>query len=544
MRHSFAVALLLSLLVTPAFAATRNWTGTTSGVWSDPSNWGGTAPVAGDDLVFAVANNANALTNDYPAGTSFQSLAFYAATTFNVSGNRIVLTNSLVQSLGVIVNDFMPITLGATQTWFLGSSGGQLVLNGSATLDLGANTLTLVGFGSHSFSGNAITGTGGLTVSDNVTLTVTGQMNYTGTTTVASITIGPSPTLILSTPNAIASPIVVNNGGHLTDAVGFSGFMNAPLTIGGGGFYDVTINGPALLQYSTVTVNNSPITLGGTLTVTNNVVSAPGTVFTIINNQTGSAVVGTFAGLPEGATFTSGGQTFKISYIGGDGNDVTLTTQGALTPTTTSLASSVNPSTIGQSVTFTATVSPAATGSVSFFDGATPLGTVSLDGSSQAALATSSLSAGTHNIVAVYAGDSTHAGSSSAVLVQNVNLQSATITVTSSPNPSFTSDPVTFTATVTPGTTGNVTFFDGSTQLGTAALNGSSQASLTTSSLSAGPHSISATYGGDNTHFGAASPPITQVVVVSPAIPTLDPGALAAMAVMLAAVAAVVLARR
>src|SRR5262249_20617694 len=36
-------------------------------------------------------------------------------------------------------------------------------------------------------------------------------------------------------------------------------------------------------------------------------------------------VAGTFAGLPEGATFVAGGQTFQISYTGGDGNDVALT---------------------------------------------------------------------------------------------------------------------------------------------------------------------------------------------------------------------------
>src|ERR1043165_7191672 len=91
MKLSGAV-LLLILVVSPAFAATRNWTGTTSGVWSDPSNWGGTAPVAGDDLVFQVSNNANALNNDYPTGTSFHSLAFNAQTTFNVSGKTTIMT--------------------------------------------------------------------------------------------------------------------------------------------------------------------------------------------------------------------------------------------------------------------------------------------------------------------------------------------------------------------------------------------------------------------------------------------------------------------
>jgi hypothetical protein len=51
-----------------------------------------------------------------------------------------------------------------------------------------------------------------------------------------------------------------------------------------------------------------------------------GTVFTLINNDSTDAVLGTFAGLAEGATFTTGGATLRISYRGGTGNDVTLTT--------------------------------------------------------------------------------------------------------------------------------------------------------------------------------------------------------------------------
>ena len=66
-----------------------------------------------------------------------------------------------------------------------------------------------------------------------------------------------------------------------------------------------------------------------------------GTTFTIINNEGGSAVSGTFAGLAEGAVFAAGGQLYKISYVGGDGNDVTLTSvpltinEGPQTPSVT-----------------------------------------------------------------------------------------------------------------------------------------------------------------------------------------------------------------
>ena len=57
----------------------------------------------------------------------------------------------------------------------------------------------------------------------------------------------------------------------------------------------------------------------------NNFTPAQGKVFTIIDNQGPNAVVETFKNLPEGATFSQNGVVFKISYVGGNGNDVTLT---------------------------------------------------------------------------------------------------------------------------------------------------------------------------------------------------------------------------
>lgn len=66
---------------------------------------------------------------------------------------------------------------------------------------------------------------------------------------------------------------------------------------------------------------------GGTLTVTllDNYVPKQGDTFTIIDNKTANAVEGTFSNLAEGATFQVGNVVFRISYVGGDGNDVTIT---------------------------------------------------------------------------------------------------------------------------------------------------------------------------------------------------------------------------
>ena len=49
-----------------------------------------------------------------------------------------------------------------------------------------------------------------------------------------------------------------------------------------------------------------------------------GTVFTVINNTAATPIAGTFSNLPDGATFTSNGNSFKADYQGGNGNDLTL----------------------------------------------------------------------------------------------------------------------------------------------------------------------------------------------------------------------------
>jgi len=188
----------------------------------------------------------------------------------------------------------------------------------------------------------------------------------------------------------------------------------------------------------------------------------------------------------------------------------------ALTATTTSLVSSLNPSNAGQSVTFTATVTSALgtpTGTVTFNDGATALGTVALS-SGQAQISTSTLTAGTHSITASYSGSSTYGGSISATLSQSVNSTTATTTttLTSSLNPSVSGQSVTFTAAVTPSTaTGTATFYDNGTAIGSAPLS-SGTAKLSISTLTVGAHPITAVYNGDSKDNASTSNAVSQNV--------------------------------
>ena len=186
---------------------------------------------------------------------------------------------------------------------------------------------------------------------------------------------------------------------------------------------------------------------------------AAGNSFTIIKSST--PISGTFNGLAEGGTVKIGGVPFTITYKGGaSGDDVVLTPSVATTTptgTTTSLESSANPSTLDQTVAFTAIVAPASgnsspTGNVTFtIDGQaqTPVALAVVSGVDQATFTTSTLTNGPHTISVAYAGNASFAPSApSSPLTQTVDAPT-TIMLSSSSNPSLLGQSVTFTATVT-----------------------------------------------------------------------------------------------
>lgn len=196
------------------------------------------------------------------------------------------------------------------------------------------------------------------------------------------------------------------------------------------------------------------------------------------------------------------------------------------TSTVTSLKSSLNPATAGQSLTFTATVSTTTgatpTGTVVIYDGTTPLGTSPLNAGT-AIFVTSALSLGSHSITAAYTGGSSFTSStSSPALTQVVNGKPSTITLASSQNFLIEGQSVAFTATVSSsagGTpTGFVTFYSGSTALGTgtmSTLNGSQAATFSTTTLALGSSSISASYSGDATYSSSTSSALNETVSIA-----------------------------
>jgi hypothetical protein len=151
-------------------------------------------------------------------------------------------------------------------------------------------------------------------------------------------------------------------------------------------------------------------------------------------------------------------------------------------------------------VTSTGNAATAATGTVEFYDATTSANLGSGTVSSGTATLTTSLSAAeTHDIEAIYSGDSTYATSTSGVIaiLNTASSSSSTTTVTLSVSPATVTagTGVGLAAIVTPlSSTGTVTFYDGSTSIGTATLSSQAVAALTTTSLAASSHIITAKY--------------------------------------------------
>jgi len=191
---------------------------------------------------------------------------------------------------------------------------------------------------------------------------------------------------------------------------------------------------------------------------------------------------------------------YAITYVNG-----TLTIAKA--STTTKITSSAATSIYGKSVTLSAVVAAVApsaatpAGKVVFMEGATILGTATLNSKGTATLKYSKLTAGSHTITAVYQGGANFTASTSTNLVHQVLTETKT-TLAASSKSSVYGQPVVFTATVSATAkgavmpTGKVTFMDGNIVLGTANLVGG-KATFGTAALGLGIHKLTAVYSGD-----------------------------------------------
>jgi hypothetical protein len=193
------------------------------------------------------------------------------------------------------------------------------------------------------------------------------------------------------------------------------------------------------------------------------------------------------------------------------------------------LQSSSGASAFGQVVIFTASEqptkagNPAATGTMTFQDGATTLGVVTLNASGRATFSTASLAVGNHTIFASYRPTGTTIPANMMSFVQSIAKASTSIMLTASPSPAGLHATVTLSATVSvvaPGggqPTGSVIFRDGAMVLGSGSIGAGGVATLTTTSLVPGVHTLTASYAGTSGYNGKISAPIQETVKSSAA---------------------------
>jgi hypothetical protein len=246
----------------------------------------------------------------------------------------------------------------------------------------------------------------------------------------------------------IVVPRIVTRGLNLIGAATISGSAVAGQSVTNGA---ARFGGP--VRY---TVPGTPVPASGAFTV-----HATGTFPSVTYPNAGTAqlsvgnLVLTLTPLDSRGNPTALGTfTTPCTQISGQNNVLgTFRVLPALPPTSTTVASSANPSVQGQTVTYTATVSPAGGGSVTFKDGGTAVTGCtarSLNSSGQATCQVTYGTTGSHAITAVYSGDAASAGSTSSVLTQNVVVNRADLTVKlSMPNSAADGAVVTQTVTVT-----------------------------------------------------------------------------------------------
>jgi hypothetical protein len=159
-----------------------------------------------------------------------------------------------------------------------------------------------------------------------------------------------------------------------------------------------------------------------------------GTPTGTVTFKAGTTTLGTqnlVAGVASLSVSTLAVGTHPITAVYAGNADFNTSTSAAVNlvvdkaKTTATLTSTPNPSNSGQSVTFTATITPAfggnPSGTVTFKDGATTIGTGAVSATThKATFATTKLAAGTHSITADYAGNANWLSSTSALLKQVV----------------------------------------------------------------------------------------------------------------------------
>ena len=396
----------------------------TSTVTVQAEDTNGNDETSGGDTVL-LSSTAGSLTGVTDMGDGTYTATLTSSTTSGTADVSGTIDGNPITSGDALVTFAPGAASGATST--ISASPGSIAADGSST-----STITVQ---AEDANGNDETSGG-----DTVLLSSTAG-SLTGVTDVGDGTY--TATLTSSTTSGTADVSGTIDGNAITSGDAFVIFKPGTPTIATDASPSVVVGG-TVTDTATVSGGRRPT---GTITFT---LFGPGgstcsgaPAFTTTKTVAGD---GTYTSDPF-TTTAAGAYHWIAAYSGDASNMATATNCGDVdasvtigqASTSTSLVSSANPSTSGAAVTFTAKVSGTSpTGTVTFKDGSSTLGTGTLGSSGAASFTTSSLSVATHSVTAVYGDDANNLPSTSNTVTQVVDQQ-----VVSQPTPGMPSVSIT-----------------------------------------------------------------------------------------------------
>jgi Bacterial Ig-like domain (group 3) len=509
----------------------------------------GTSPITGGVATLKTSTlpaGGDVITASYLGDSNNSSASGSLTQTVNKTTPTVTVTTSGPSNYGDPVQITVTVPTGTTGTVIVTSGGTQIgtgtissgtVTVATTTLPVGSDPINVVysGDSSNNPSNGTVTqvvskATPVVTLVSSVNPSAVNQsVSFTASLSIATasgtITFYDGSTLLVTVPvtNGVASTATstLTAGPHTVLAT-YNGDANTNAANSASLIQTVNKLTPVL---SAPSVSSTSTTVGSQETISETV---PPGVTGPVTFYNGSNPIGT-APIANGVasitvTLPVGTDSITASTPADANNNAATSPATVVTITKTiptiALSSSINPSAAGQSVTFTAIAPTAATGPIAFLDGTTPLGTSSLS-NGQASFTTSSLTTGSHIITADYDGDSSYSAANSGPLTQTVNKASPSLPPPAvSATTSTVGSSETISETVPPGVTGPVTFFNGSTPIGTAPIvNG--VATITISNLPVGTDSITASTPADANNNAATSPATS--VTVTKTTPSLPP---------------------
>ena len=423
----------------------------------------------------------------------------------------------------------------------LGSINAQALIHNWATpLDTGtaSDTVEMVNVGGMTYNPSASITLTAKVISGSGSTVPTGTIQFYDET--VSSNTGTPVTLATDGTASYTEKGQFTNGGHNIAAI-YSGDTtyqpneSQPVTIN----IQPSATSMTVMPSTTTPAGGSIVTVTGIVTATNPGATAPTGLITVnldgITQGTGTlSTTGTTTSASVSVTVpASGAHTIQGTYAGdtnyNNSTSPAVTVTISKVATVTTIAATPSAITTGTPETFTATLAPATpvtgttytlTGTVSFYDGTTLLGTAVVSSNTAILTGITLSSTASHTVTAVYSGDTTYSTSTSAPLLLSATLAPVTVTLTSSVAILSPGQAVTLTAVVTPVNSppataeqhpsGYVLFYAGTALVGTQSpvvqsTGYSSVASTFVSSLPAGQYVITAVYSGDPTYGPATS---------------------------------------